>query len=50
MFTDVFGNGVENIDFNKDYDILASTFQSGELQLFSMKNFRKLQRYRLDMK
>lgn len=46
----MFGNGVENIDFNKDYDILASTFQSGELQLFTMKNFRKLHRYRLDMK
>ncbi|KAJ6646826.1 hypothetical protein Bhyg_02040, partial [Pseudolycoriella hygida] len=48
--TDVFGNSVENIDFNKDCDILASTFQSGELQLFNMKSFRKLQRYRLDMK
>ncbi len=47
---DVFGNSVENMDFNKDFDILASTFQSGELQLFSMKSFRKLQRYRLDMK
>lgn len=47
---DVFGNSVENIHFNKDYDILASTFQSGELQLFNMKNFKKLQRYRLDMK
>lgn len=50
MSADVFGNSVENLHFNKDYDILASTFQSGELQLFNMKNFKKLQRYRLDMK
>lgn len=50
MFSDLFGNGVENIDLNKDNEILASTFQNGDLQLFNMKSFRKLQRYRLDMK